>query len=64
MKRADPILRQIEEYLRRTGTTPTAFGVATLNDPALVSDIRNGRELRSATRGRVLAYIERESCPA
>lgn len=64
MKRADPILRQIEQYLRRTGVSATAFGVAALNDPALVNDLRNGRELRSTTRERVLAYIERESCPA
>lgn len=64
MKRADPILRQIEDHLRRTGMSATAFGIQTLNDPALVTDLRNGRELRSATRARVMAFIERESCDA
>lgn len=63
MTRADPILRLIEQHLRRTGMSPTAFGTAALNDPALLNDLRNGRELRLATRERVLAFIV-ESCDA
>ena len=59
----DPTLRLIENYLRRTGMAPSAFGLAVLNDPALVFDLKNGRELRRATRERITAWIERESCP-
>jgi 2,4-dienoyl-CoA reductase-like NADH-dependent reductase (Old Yellow Enzyme family) len=53
------LLQRIERHLRRTGTAVTRFGREAVNDPRFVLDLRNGRELRSATQARVLAYLDR-----
>ena len=53
------IRRRIEQYLRRTKTAPTRFGRDVLDDPRLVFDLRNGRELREKTAKRVLAWLDR-----
>lgn len=58
------IRRRIELYLRRTRTKPTRFGRESIGDPRLVSDLRNGRELRQKTEARVHAWLdERERKP-
>lgn len=44
-----PILSRIEAHLEASGQTPTAFGVAALNDPNFVFDLREGRDLRRDT---------------
>jgi hypothetical protein len=54
----DPLLIAIEAYLSETGISQTAFGYYSVNDPALVSDMRRGREPRRAVRERVLAFID------
>ncbi len=51
------LLWLIEKYLRRTGTAPTRFGRMATNDPRLVFDLRNGRELGIRTERRVRAYL-------
>lgn len=51
--------RRIELYLRRTRTTPTRFGRDAVNDPRLVSDLKNGRELRETTEARVVAWLDK-----
>lgn len=50
--------RRIELYMRRTATTPTRFGRDAINDPRLVSDLRNGRELRESTEARIVAWLD------
>lgn len=58
------LLQRIERYLRRSGTPVTRFGREALNDPRFVTDLRNGREVRSSTLARVAAYLDRaESAP-
>jgi len=51
------LLRTIELFLRENGMAPTRFGREAVNDPRLVHDLREGRELRSKTQERVLAFI-------
>jgi len=53
------IRRRIEPYLRRTRTSPTRFGRDSIGDPRLVSDMRNGRELRENTVARVTDWLDR-----
>ena len=52
------LLRDIEKYIRRHGTTAARFGRDVLRDPRFVFDLRNGREPRPATEARVRAYLE------
>ena len=54
----DDFLAQIELFLRVTGKSPAAFGQEAVGDTNLVSDMRRvGRELRKATRQRVVNYM-------
>ena len=53
------LLRRIERHLRRSGMSATRFGRAAVNDPRFVTDLRNGRELRPATREKIVAYLDR-----
>ncbi|HWH22646.1 MAG TPA: hypothetical protein VNT25_05060 [Allosphingosinicella sp.] len=52
------LLRRIERHLRTSGTPPTRFGREAVCDPRFVFDLRMGREPRSCTARRVLAYLE------
>lgn len=51
------LLQKIEAHLAQTGTKDWEFGRKSINDPALVDDLRAGRELRRGTRDRVLAFL-------
>lgn len=53
------LLREIEKYLRRTGTSPTRFGREAVRDPRLVFDLRQGREPGWHITKKVMAYLER-----
>jgi hypothetical protein len=53
------LLQQVETYLRLTRTSPARFGRDALGDPNFVFDLKEGRQPRATTRGRVLAYITR-----
>ena len=55
--------RKIEKYLRHTGMPMTKFGRLAVNDPRLVQDLRNGRELRSATAARIEAFLVEMGAP-
>ena len=57
----DPVLTDIERFLSTTRMTPTAFGRLALNDPALVHELRRGRECMRATRARILQFIGEQS---
>jgi hypothetical protein len=49
--------RKIERFLRATEIPPTKFGRMAINDPRLVADLRNGRELRPGTVARIEAFL-------
>ncbi|TPG18606.1 hypothetical protein EAH79_00165 [Sphingomonas koreensis] len=52
------VLRKVERFLRSSDMPPTKFGRLAINDPRLVRDLRNGRELRARTARRVEAFLE------
>ncbi len=51
------LLQRVEKYLRSTKTPPTRFGRDAVGDSRFVFDLRDGREPRSATVQRVLAFL-------
>jgi hypothetical protein len=51
---------RIERFLRASGMPPTTFGRRAINDPQLLHDLRNGRELRARTAARIDAFIRAE----
>lgn len=55
----DPLLDEIEAFLRESEVTPTAFGRDAMGDPRFVFDLRAGRELRRATAQQARLQISR-----
>jgi len=53
-------LIRIERFLRATNMSATRFGRLAINDPRLVRDLRNGRELRRHTATRIERFLARE----
>ncbi len=51
------ILTKVMRYLETTGMPRSVFGRRSINDPRLVTDLWNGRELRWTTRLRVEEYM-------
>ena len=51
------LLEQIDAYCELHGITPTDFGRDALNDSALVTTLKQGRELRSRTRRRITDFM-------
>ena len=51
------LLEQIEAHLERTRVAPSTFGRLAAGDPRLVADLRAGRQLREATRSRIMHYL-------
>jgi 2,4-dienoyl-CoA reductase-like NADH-dependent reductase (Old Yellow Enzyme family) len=54
------LLERIEKHLKSRRMPPTRFGRAVVGDPRFVFDLRDGREPRTATVERVLAYLARQ----
>lgn len=54
----DPITSDIERYTAEHGLTRSQVGDLLLNDPNLIRDLRNGRELRRSTRARLVARMK------
>lgn len=48
---------RVEKVLKRTGMTPTRFGRESIGDPSFVFQLRQGRDPRPATAGRVERFI-------
>ena len=48
---------RLSEFLRRTGVSPTTFGVRALGDPNFVREVRAGRSPTLRTADRALAYM-------
>lgn len=51
------LIREIEQFLRRTGLAPTKFGRLAAHDPRLVFDLRMGREPRPAMQSKVEHFM-------
>ncbi|CAN5374369.1 hypothetical protein BH10PSE12_BH10PSE12_30530 [soil metagenome] len=51
------LLRIIERFLVETGMPPTRFGRASVRDPRLVFDLRNGREPGERMKRRVEHFM-------
>jgi hypothetical protein len=51
------LLRTIERFLVETGMPPTRFGRASVRDPRLVYDLRNGREPGDRMKRRVEHFM-------
>lgn len=52
------LLPRIDRYLRNTNTPPTRFGRLVVNDPRLIGDLRNGRQLGPRVSERVARFLE------
>ncbi len=52
------LIRRIELFLRRADMAPTRFGRSVVGDPRLISDMKNGRELRDTTAARIIAWLD------
>lgn len=52
------LLQRIERHLRMRCMPPTRFGREAVGDPNLVSQLKDGRELRTATLQRVVDYLD------
>ena len=52
------LLREVEQFLRRSQTPPTRFGRDAMGDPRFVFDLRKGREPRPLTAARVRQFLE------
>ena len=52
------LMRRIQLFLKRADMAPTRFGREAAGDPRLISDLRNGRELRETTAARIHAWLD------
>ncbi len=52
------LMRRIELFLTRAEMAPTRFGREAIGDPRLVTDLKNGRELRDTTAARIIAWLD------
>ncbi len=53
-----PLLRRINQYLRRTGLSATRFGREAARDPRLVWDLRAGRKLGARLEKRIGEWLD------
>jgi hypothetical protein len=60
----DPVLADVERFIEARSMSPTTFGRVVLNDSTFVHELRKGRELKRATRARVLEFIDLEMAKA
>jgi hypothetical protein len=57
-------MSRIERHLRARRMSPTRFGREAVGDPNLISQLKDGRELRSATLQKIIDYLDDNECPA
>lgn len=53
------LLHRIERHLKQRRMPQTRFGREAVGDPNLISQLREGRELRQRTAQRVMDYLDR-----
>jgi hypothetical protein len=64
MSTREQLLRDIEDFLERHGMTPSAFGLAAVNDAKLVPNLRKNLDIRTRTMDRARQFMrERDSSP-
>jgi hypothetical protein len=56
------LMQCIERHMRSHKMSPTRFGREAVGDPNLISQLRDGRELRSATLQRIVDYLNDNQC--
>lgn len=54
-------LADVERYLRRSGTAPSAFGREAVGDPNFIADLRDGRAPNLRVINRVQEYMAANS---
>ena len=54
----DPILADILAFCERHNVAPSRFGADAVGDRALVTNLKDGREVRSTTRARIKAFMD------
>lgn len=52
------LMRRIQHFLEQAEMTPTRFGREAVGDPRLISDMKNGRQLRDSTIARIQAWLD------
>lgn len=57
MTSREKLLQEIEAFLVRTGMTQTSFGRDSIRDPAIVADIRKGKNPRLDTADKLRAFM-------
>jgi hypothetical protein len=53
-----PLLRRIDQYVKRTGMSATELGREAANDPRIVFDLRAGRRPRVELEERLAAWLD------
>lgn len=53
----DAALPAIERFLKHHDMAASTFGRDAVSDPGLVTGLRDGRELRRATRAKIMAFM-------
>jgi len=51
-------IARVDAYLAATGMSASKFGKEAVGDPNFVGDLKGGREPRTKTRDRALAFME------
>jgi hypothetical protein len=54
----EELQEKIEDFLKKTGMSATAFGVNAVNSPILVFQIREGRGCGEEVQKRITDFIE------
>jgi len=61
MRKHHPILREVEEYLAKTGMGETYFGKRAANNSELVARLRAGGSVHFKTEDSIRAFISKNS---
>lgn len=54
----DQIHQEVEDFLTRTGVTPTGFGLKCMNDKGFVFRLRNGANVKTDTIEVLRAFMK------
>lgn len=60
MSSADALLQEIEDFLQRSGMTPTQFGQGAMNNSSFVRQLRSGSGVTLRTLDKVRAFMAEE----
>ena len=52
------LLAKIEKYAKKTGITLTEFGRRSVNNPALVTRLKQGKTLTMGTMNKAIQYMQ------